>query len=80
MIAATEPESPALANERSPLLCSPPIAGTSTVSNSDGLNPLGLPENDVACAKSGIGRSSDGFKGVLAVMLLGSFESAKLHV
>lgn len=84
MIAATDP---ALAHERTPLLCNPPpppiIAGTSSTDDPGDLKPVattgpGLPENDVACAKSGIGgESSDGFRGVVAVMLLGSLSSAE---
>lgn len=86
MIAATEAESPALAHERTPLLCSPPppiISGTSSTNNSDDSKPvptagLGLHGKDVDCAKSGIGGgSSDGFKGVVAVMLLGSLSLLK---
>lgn len=80
MIAASESEAEALAHERTPLLCSPsPIisTGTSTENDSENLKPveteLGLPENDVACAKSGHSEgSSKGFRGVVAVMLLGS--------
>ena len=87
MIAATESESPALAHERTPLIFSPPppiIAGTSSTNDPDGLKPvvttgLTLPENHVACAKSGIGGgSSDGFRGVVAVMLLGSLSLLKI--
>lgn len=85
MIAATESESPTLAHERTPLICSPPppiIAGTSSTNDPDDLKPvvttgLTLPENHVACAKSGIGGgSSDGFRGVVAVMLLGPLSAA----
>lgn len=79
MIATPESESAVLAHERTPLICSPsPIISTETsIEDSDNLKPvetgLGLPENDVACAKSGYGEgSSKGFGGVVAVMLLGS--------
>lgn len=79
MITAPESESAALAHERTPLLCSPsPIISTRTsIDDSDHLKPvetrLGLPANDVACAKSGTGAGpSKGFGGVVAVMLLGS--------
>lgn len=87
MIAATELESAALAHERTPLIYSPPppiIARTSSTNDPDGLKPvvttgLTLPENHDACAKSGIGGgSSDGFKGVVAVMLLGSLSLLKI--
>lgn len=86
MIAATESKSAALAHERTPLLSSPPpiiSSGTST-DNSDDLKPvetgLGLPENNVACAKSGIGGgSSKGFRGVVAVMLLGSLSLFNIY-
>lgn len=85
MIAASESETEALAHEQTPLLCSssPRRISTevSTDDDSENLKPLlpdlGIPENDVACVKSGHGAgSSKGFGGVVAVMLLGSFESA----
>lgn len=83
MIAASESETEPLAHERTPLLCSPsPIISTrtSTDDDSENLKPvgseLGLPENDVACAKSGHDEgSSKGFGAVVAVMLLGSLET-----
>lgn len=88
MIATSEPETEALAHERTPLLCTPsPIisTGTSTEDDDDSevLKPLGpelgLPENDVACAASGHDEdSSKGFGGVVAVMLLGSLRLLEL--
>lgn len=90
MIATSESETEALAHERTPLLlCSPsPIISTGTSTDDDGdsedLKPvvgpeLGLPEtgNDVvACVKSRHDEdSSKGFGSVVAVMLLGSFET-----
>lgn len=86
MIAASESEAEALAHERTPLLfsSSPRISTeTSTDDDSKNLKPLvpelGLPENDVACVKSGHGQgSSKGFGGVVAVMLLGSLRVLEL--
>lgn len=87
MIAASESETEALADERTPLLCTPsPIISTGTSTEDDDsevlkqVGPeLGLPENDVACAASGHDEgSSKGFGGVLAVMLLGSLRLLEL--
>lgn len=86
MIAATESESAALANERTPLLSSPPpiISPGSSTDNSDDLKSVEtgveLPQNDVACAKSRIdGGPLTGFGGVVAVMLLGSLSLLNLY-